>query len=83
MMYALNLSEDNRILSATFDQYGTPDQPRVEKLPEGNLPDYIYVDGEYVYEPLPEPEPPEPEPTGEAITADEMATAIMEGVNEV
>jgi hypothetical protein len=27
----------------------------VDTLPEGNLPDYRYVDGEYVYDPLPRP----------------------------
>ena len=59
-MYALNLSEDKRILSATFEDYATEDMPKVETLPEGNITDYKYVDGEYVYDPLPEPEPIEP-----------------------
>lgn len=64
-MYALNLAEDNRILSATFDEYATEDVPKVETLPEGNITDYKYVDGGYVYDPLPEPEPT-PEPTAES-----------------
>lgn len=62
-MYALNLAEDNRILSATFDEYATEDVPKVETLPEGNITDYKYVDGGYVYDPLPEPEPTPTEPT--------------------
>lgn len=31
-MYALNLSEDNRILSATFEEYATADIPKVDTL---------------------------------------------------
>ena len=60
-MYALNLNENNRILSATFDKYAPKKQPRVEQLPDGNISDYLYVNGEYVYDPL--PVPPEPKPT--------------------
>lgn len=51
-MYALNSNKDNRILSATFDEFAPQDQPRVKELPEGNIADYFYVDDEYVYEPL-------------------------------
>ena len=54
-MFALNLSADNRILSATFEQYAAPGQPLVDTLPDGNIVDYRYVDGEYVYDPIPEP----------------------------
>ena len=53
MMYALNLDDKNRILSITFDKYAPIHQPRVEKLPEGNVCDYLFVDGEYIYNPLP------------------------------
>lgn len=58
MMYALNLNEDNRILSATYDQYAPASQPRVDALPDSNVSDYLYVNGEYVYDPI--PDPPEP-----------------------
>ncbi len=80
-LYALNLAEDGRVLSATEDQYGAEGQPRVATLPEGDLYDYKYVDGEFVYDPLPQPEPPEPEPAPEYVTYDELAEAIREGVN--
>lgn len=82
-MYALNLDTDRRILSATFEKYSTEGMPKVEVLPEGDVSDYRYVNGEYVYEPLPEPEPePTPEPSGsDYVTYDEMAKAIREGVN--
>ena len=76
MMYALNLNEDNRILSVTFDQYAPPEQPRVDELPEGDVSDYLYVGGEYVYDPLPVPPAPEPEPT-----ADDILNALL-GVEE-
>ena len=52
-MYALNLDKDNRVLSVTFDEFAPADQPRVDELPEGNVADYLYVDGEFIYNPLP------------------------------
>lgn len=61
MMYALNLGENNRILSATLAQYAPPSQPRVSTLPTGNITDYLYENGGYVYDPL--PVPPEPKLT--------------------
>ncbi|MBR2582923.1 MAG: hypothetical protein IKD61_05960 [Oscillospiraceae bacterium] len=54
-MFALNLSADKRILSATYEQYAGPGQPLVEELPEGDISDYRYVDGEYVYDPITAP----------------------------
>lgn len=72
-LFALNLDEsDGRVLSATEDQYGAPGQPRVETLPDGDLYDYRYANGEFIYDPLPQPEPPEPEPT-----ADEVLDALL------
>ena len=76
MMYALNLNENNRILSATYDQYAPQSQPRVNSLPDGDINDYLYINGEYVYDPLPIPPEPEPEPT-----ADEILNALL-GVEE-
>lgn len=68
MSYALNLSEDKRILSASVG--GNYDgMPIVDTLPEGNLPDYLYVNGAYVYDPLPKPEQPEPAPSLESRVA--------------
>ena len=53
MIYALNLSDDGRILSVTFDKYAPAEQPRVEALPDGDITEYRYVDGEYIHDPLP------------------------------
>ena len=58
MRYALNLDENNRILSATFEQYAPSSQPRVNELPDGNIADYLYVGGEFVYDPVPVPPVP-------------------------
>lgn len=62
-LYALNLGDDGRVLSAAEDQYGAEGQPRVATLPEGDLYDYKYVDSEFIYDPLPKPEP---KPSAEA-----------------
>lgn len=56
MKYALNLAEDGRILSATYEQFATADSVIVDELPEGNIADYKYISGQYVHDPLPVPE---------------------------
>ena len=85
-MYALNVNEDGRILSACIalpngDYKG---MEIVNTLPDGDITDYLYVDGAYVYDPLPEPEPVEPEPTPEeriaALEEELAATKILLGV---
>lgn len=77
-MYSLNLSEDGRILSATYPEYAPESQPQVETLPDGDISDYRYVDGEYIYDPLPEPEPEQPTPTQlDRVEAQAMYTALM------
>ena len=69
-MYALNLAEDGHVLSATYPQYAPADATIVETLPDGDISDYLYVNGEYVYDPLPKPEEPE-------ATADEVLNALL------
>lgn len=61
MKYALNLADDGRILSATYPKYAPEDAVKVEMLPDFDITDYLYVDGQYVYNPLPEQEEPEQE----------------------
>lgn len=56
MNYALSLTADGRILSATFPQHATEDAVIVETLPEGDISQYRYSDGEFLLDPLPEPE---------------------------
>lgn len=62
-MYALNLDKDGRILSACICLEGFEYTNIVDVLPEGDISNYKYIGGEYVYEPLPEPEPQPEEPT--------------------
>lgn len=71
-MYSLNLADDNRILSACVCHEGLEYTNIVDVLPDGNISDYKYIDGEYVYDPLPEPEPQPVEPT-----ADEILDALL------
>ena len=58
MKYALSLAPDGRILSATYPKYAPQDAVQVDTLPEGDLHDYRYVDGEFIHDPLPKPEQP-------------------------
>lgn len=74
MKYALNLNTDNRILSAwvVVPDGNYAGMPIVDTLPEGNVYEYLYVNGEYVHDPLPEPEQPEPE-----ATTDDVLNALL------
>lgn len=72
MRYALNLAEDGRILSATYEKYAPANAVIVDELPEGDVSEYRYVDGEYIHDPIPVPEPTEPEPT-----ADDILNALL------
>lgn len=89
MSIALHLYEDGRRIHSAWKVL--PDgnyegMPIVEELPEGNLPDYLYIDGEYVYDPLPTPEQPEPQLTQEeriAVLEEKLKAAeILLGVSE-
>lgn len=83
MKYALNLAEDNRILSAwkVLPNGNYDGMPLVDVLPDGDVSDYLYVDDRYVYDPLPEPEPPEPAPSDDSVW-DELDAAYTAGYNE-
>ncbi len=52
-MYALNLGENGRILSATYPQYSSADSVIVATLPEGDISEYRYENGAFVHDPLP------------------------------
>lgn len=59
-MFALNLGTDGRILSATEERFAHGSAVIVEELPEGDISDYRYIDGQYVHEPLAKAEYTEP-----------------------
>lgn len=82
--YGLMLDEDNRVVSAVQQRYAQEGAVIVYDLPEGNLHDYLYIDGEFIYDPLPKPDVPDPQPTQEeritALEAELLATKILLGV---
>lgn len=83
-MYALNLDAEGRVLSATYDRFGQKEQPRVDGLPEGDLSDYLYADGVFIYKPLPDQETEETLTQEERIVAlEEAMRAIEEGIASV
>nr|DAE00120.1 MAG TPA: hypothetical protein [Siphoviridae sp. ctTBR23] len=53
--YALNLDTDGRILSVTYEEYATKSMPITDTLLDNNIADYKYINGEFIYDPLPEP----------------------------
>ena len=77
MKYALNLSEDGRILSATYPKYAPADAILVDTLPEGNIADYLYIDNEYIYNPILKPSVEEKPSQLDIIEAQVTYTAMM------
>lgn len=67
MRYALNLADDGRIESVTYEEYAAEGSIIVDDIPEGNTRLYRYVDGEYVYDPIPTEEQHEAEPTADDV----------------
>ena len=54
-MFYLNLDKKtNRVRSASllFNGASMPKSVQVETLPDGNLYDYLYVNGKFVYSPI-------------------------------
>jgi len=78
-MYALNIAEDGRILSATYPLFAPADAVIVDKLPNGDISDYRYINGEFVFDPL--PEPIVPDDTDTEATTDDVLNALL-GVTE-
>lgn len=67
-MYALNLGEDNRVLSVCDVIEGQTYDVIVENFPKGDkidVHDYLYIDGEFIHDPEPKPDPQSTEPTAE------------------
>ena len=56
MKYALKLAEDKRILSAcvVLPNGNYDGMPIVDTLPDGNIAEYLYINNEYIYDPIPE-----------------------------
>ena len=79
MKYALNLAEDGRVLSITTAEFGPTESEKVDEFPEGNIYEYRYVDGGFVYDPIPKTATPPSD--SDRIAALEMAMLEMMGVS--
>lgn len=79
MKYALNLAEDNRVLSAcvVLPNGNYSSMSIVDYLPDGNIADYLYVNSEFIYNPLPVIEPIEEPSQLDIIEAQVTYTAMM------
>ena len=75
-MFELFLDANNRVIGFQNVAIKYSGGPKVDELPDGNISDYLFVDGQFVYDPLPQPEPPAPEPT-----ADDLLNILL-GVSE-
>ena len=53
--YGLVLDDNNRIVDAPVQRYAPADAIIVDELPDGDFHDFLYIDGKYVYDPLPKP----------------------------
>lgn len=71
-MYALNLNEEKRVLSVcrVLPNGSYDGMPIVDTLPKGNIADYLYENGEYVFSPLPV------EPVKETVTEAQRLEAL-------
>ena len=81
-MIALNLNEENRILSAckVLPAGIYTGMPIVDNIPNGNIYDYKYIDGEFIYNPLRTIEEDIQQPTQlDTIEAQVIYTAMMTG----
>lgn len=79
MKYALNISDKNRILSATFEKYASADAVLVDTLPDGNIVEYLYINDEYVHDPIPVVEVESQPSQLDIIEAQIAYTAMMTG----
>lgn len=48
MNYALNISETNAVLSATYAEFAWEGCVIVDHLPDGDITDYDFINGDYV-----------------------------------
>ena len=55
-MYKIIIAGDGRVLSAATGDSAITGAVEVDTLPDGNIHDYLYVNGAYVHDPLPAPE---------------------------
>lgn len=76
--YALNISEDGRVLSATYKEYAAQNAVLVESLPEGDITCYRYINGNFIYDTSLEPKIVTEE---QRVTTDDILNTLL-GVTE-
>ena len=77
----VSIDENNRIAMVSWYKIAPEGALIVDRnmLPEGNLTDYLYVDGAFIHDPLPELEPEAPVPsTEDRITELESDKKLMD-----
>ena len=89
----MSISKDTRVYIGIPDDFPTEISGNITLMADSgaemrtdNADDYLYKkikDGALTLTNIPEPIPEEPIPIPEEVTADDMANAILEGVNEV
>lgn len=52
MRYAILINGENRVLSATYEEFAPIGSIIIDSIPEGNITDYLYKDNEFHYSPL-------------------------------
>lgn len=80
-MAYIKIDSENRITAASCDFHCGDGEIEVEIPEEIRIPDihnYLFIDGEFVYDPL-----PKPEETEEVSVWDELDAAYQEGVNSL
>ena len=78
MKYALNLADDGRIESVTYEEYAAEGSVLVDELPNGDVRMYCYVGDKYIYNPIPAYEQPAETPSQlDIIEAQVTYTAMM------
>ena len=77
MKYALNLSENGRILSATYAEFAAEDMTLVEDIPQENISDCRYVEGKYVFDPAGDSKVEDAPTRLDALEAQVAYTAMM------
>lgn len=53
MKYGLHLAPDGRVLSAALAEFSAEASVGAQVLPEGDLADYRFLEGDFVYDPQP------------------------------
>ena len=76
-MYGLTLDKDNRITDVGIYAVYPKNAIIVDTLPDGDPMDYLYIDGQYVYDPLPVVEPEERPTQMDILEAQVTYTAMM------